>query len=101
MDFDLPGIARVISCRLQDAVGHSRPNLDSTLARVVVTDNVHMRLCKLDDASLLQLLYGLCNLCGIEQIVNRIPGNRLRRPTEEAAHIFDVCAKPHWASSQR
>ena len=44
-------------------ISHLRPDLDPTLACVVVTDDVHMRLRKLDDASLLQLLNGLYNLC--------------------------------------
>ena len=65
MDLDLPRIERVISRRLEEnSESHSRPDLDPTLARVVVTNYVHMRLCKLDYTSPLQLLYGLDNLWG-------------------------------------
>ena len=64
MDLDLPGIARVTSCPPEVRIaGHSRPDLDSTLTRVVVANNVHMRFRELDDASFLQLLYGLYDLC--------------------------------------
>lgn len=37
-----------------------------------------------------------------KRVVNRVLiEGILQRLTEEAAHIFDVCTKPHWASSQR
>lgn len=65
MDLDLPRIERVISRRSEgNSESHSRPDLDPTLARVVVTNYVHMRIRKLDDTSLLQLLYRLDNLWG-------------------------------------
>ena len=45
-----------------DTASCSRPDLDTALARVVVADYVHVRLGKLDYASLLQLLDGLDDL---------------------------------------
>lgn len=40
-----------------------RPDLDATFIGVIVADDVHFILCKLDDTFLLQLLDSLYNTC--------------------------------------
>lgn len=64
-----------------NTASRSRPDLDTALARVVVADYVHVRLCELDYASLLQPLDGLDDLWG----------NRTRRQPHSESSFSKTC----------
>ena len=60
LDLSIPGDEVFI---IVEKLAYSRPDLNSALIRVIIADDMHGGLCKLDNAFLLQFLYGLDDLC--------------------------------------